>query len=315
MSFTSDVKKEIVGRGIGANGKQQDAALKKAALSAFIRTSGALGFKDGAPSFFLVSETESVAEFFMSLFFETFGAELSVTHATMNRMSGRDKLVLQCPPALAPVVVKELGLLKRGGKEFREGISSVLVKDDAKKIAYIKGAFLGGGSCTLPTGKNVGYHLEIVFPQKRTAEDFCDLLAETELIAKLIERKETYVVYVKSKELISDFLSVVGAEHCLRKFTTFVEKRDVANNENRAKNCIAGNADKAAIAAVKQVVAIKKIQEKTNFRDMSEELKTLAKTRLQYPTMSLRELCVLLDVSKSCLNHRMRKLMEIAEEL
>ena len=78
---------------------------------------------------------------------------------------------------------------------------------------------------------------------------------------------------------------------------------------------MAGNADKTAIAAVKQVVAIQKIQEKTHFRDLSEELIALAKARLQYPYMSLKELAEYLGVSKSCLNHRMRRLTEIAEEL
>ena len=100
MSFTSDIKKEIVSRGIG-DGTDDGSGAKRAGISAFVRTSGALGVKDGAPAFFLVSETEHVAEFFMRLFFETFKTELSVTHASMDRKSGRDKLVLQCPPAFS----------------------------------------------------------------------------------------------------------------------------------------------------------------------------------------------------------------------
>ena len=314
MNFTADVKKEIISRKKTAE-KRSALTAKKAALSAFVRTSGIVGINDGAPTFFLVSETENVAEYFMSVFLEVFGVELSVTHATMNKMSGRDKLVLQCPKSVSSDVLRALGLLKRDGKQFREGIAASLVKDDLCKIAYIQGAFLGGGSCILPTGKSLGYHLEIVFNDKKTARDFCLLLAEFELIAKLVERKETYVVYVKSKEVISDFLSVLGVENTLKRFTAFLEKRDEANNDNRAKNCMAGNADKSAIAAVKQVVAIRKIEEKTHFKDLSEELVTLAKARLKNPVMTLKELSELLDVSKSCLNHRLRKLMEIAEEL
>jgi DNA-binding protein WhiA len=313
MNFTADIKKEIISRKIGKKGNVDE---KKAAFSAFVRTSGVVGIADGTPTFFLVSETENVAEFFTAEFSSVFSCELSVTHATMNKMSGRDKLVLQCPPQATPQILKELALLKRDGKQIKEGIARSLIKTDGQKIAYIKGAFLGGGSCTLPVdGKNVGYHLEIVFSDKQTARDFCDLLAEFELIAKLVERKETQVVYIKSKEVISDFLAVIGAKHALDKLTEFIQKRDASNNDNRAKNCFSGNADKSAIAAVKQVVAIKNIQEKTNFRDMSGELIALAKARLANPTMSLQELSNLLDVSKSCLNHRMRRLMEIAEEL
>ncbi len=312
MSFTSDIKKEIISRGEKELGKSEQA--KKAGLSAFIRTSGAIGIQNGIPAFFLVSETENVAEFFMSVFSSLFGFELSVTHATMDRMSGRDKLILQCAPSRSGEVLKALGLLKRTGLEIKEGIASSLISREEGKIEYIRGAFLGGGSCTLPNeNAKTGYHLEIVFSERKTARDFCSLLNEFELIAKLTERKETYVVYIKSKELISDFLSVIGTENALRKLSALVEKRDEANRNNRTRNCMAGNADKAAIAAVKQVFAIEKLSKQGGFVALSEDLRALAKARLENPTMSLQELADYFKVSKSCLNHRMRKLMELAE--
>ena len=310
MSFTAEIKREIVNR-ITAD---KDKGVNKAGFSAFVRTSGTLGVAEGKPTFFLVSETETVAEYFTDVFAELFGAELTLTRASLDRMSGRDKLVLLCPPDISYTVLKALGLLKKGTQEIREGILPTLVKDEARKIAYIQGAFLGSGSCILPRSAT-GYHLEIVFDEKQTARDFCKLLDEFEVIARLIKRKETQVVYIKSKEAISDFLAIVGAENALKKFTAFVEKRDESNNDNRAKNCIAGNADKTAIASVKQVVAIRKLHEKADFKDMSEELKALARARLQYPASSMKELAEYLGISKSCLNHRMRKLMELAEEL
>lgn len=312
MSFTTDLKKEIINRFLAESKADGE---KKAAFSAFVRTSGALGMQDGLPTFFLVSETEYVAEFFMRIFAETFGAELSVTHAVMDRMSGRDKLVLLCPSGLGKETLSALRLLKRGGEDFREGICKILAKDEARKIAYIRGAFLGGGSCTLPTDGGTGYHLEIVFNEKKTANDFCLILDEFDLFAKRIERKESHVVYIKSKEAISDFLAVIGAKNSLKKFVAVSEKRDESNNDNRARNCISGNADKTAIAAVKQVVAIKKIEEKTHFKDLSEELVSLAKLRLKNPEKTMQELADMLGISKSCLNHRIRRLIEIAEEL
>ena len=311
MSFTSDIKKEIITRMKGVRGN----GAKAAGFSAFVRTSGTLGISDGAPTFFLVSETEYVAEYFMGVFAELFKTELSITNATQDRMSGRDKLVLLCPSGIPSEAFKTLGLLKRGGQDIKEGISATLVKEETAKIAYIRGAFLGGGSCIMPVGGKGGYHLEIVFSEKKTATDFCRLLDEFEVIARLVERKETFVTYVKSKEAISDFLALVGAESALKKLTALVEKRDEANHDNRAKNCMSGNADKSAIAAVKQVVAIRKLHDAADFKEMSEELKALARARLQYPAMSLKELAEYFGVSKSCLNHRMRKLMELAEEL
>ncbi len=308
MNFTSDIKKEIISRGV------RNVELK-AAISAFLRTSGDVGAYEGTPVFYFVSETENVVEFFMSAFSEAFGVELYVSHATKDKMSSRDKLVLQCPQAAAPAIAKELDLVNSAGK-LREGISKGFLNSEEKKIAYIKGAFLGGGSCSIPTeGGKTGYHLEFVFSSKKIAEAFCDILAEMEVIAKLAERKESYLVYVKSKELISDFLSVIGAENGLKKFAQLVEKRDKANNANRARNCIAGNADKAAIASVKQVVAIESLKKRGGFAELSVELRALAKTRIENPTLSLQELANKLGVSKSCLNHRMRKLMELAGEL
>ena len=132
MNFTSDVKREIISRGISGG------AAKKAALSAFVRTSGVLGETGGRRTFYIVSETENVAEFFTSLFGDTFGEELSVARASMDRMSGRDKLVLACMSENPEKLLRELGLLKRGGGEFSSGISRRTVPDADCAIAYIK---------------------------------------------------------------------------------------------------------------------------------------------------------------------------------
>ena len=306
MNFTAEIKKEIISKGI-----------KKPTpcISAYVKTSGTIGVRDGKPAFFLVSETENVAEFFMTAFIEALDAELYITNATWDRMSGRDKLLLQCPAAKAEQVMQTLGLLTKTGK-IREGISGTLVATEADKIAYIKGAFLGSGSCIIPSesGKT-GYHLEWVFTDRQAARDFCDILDEVELIARLTERKETSVVYIKNKEQISDFLSAIGVTHALKKFSALVEKRDDANRSNRARNCIAGNADKTAIAAVKQVVALQKLVERGILDDLSPELKDLALTRLKNPSMTLQELADYFKVSKSCLNHRMRRLMSLSADI
>ena len=310
MSFTSDVKKEIVSHGVG---KGEDAlAQKRACISAFIRTSGEIGVLGGVPSFFLVSETENVAEFFTLAFSETFDTELSVTHATLDRLSGRDKLLLQCPQSATQRVLSALKLLKKTGG-LQEGISPSLVSTEDRKIAYIQGAFLGGGSCTLPSGEGkTGYHLEIIFSERKTATDFQKLLMEFEILSQRGERKDSHIVYIKNKEQISDFLAVIGVENALKKLSVVVQKRDEANRFNRAQNCMAGNADKTAIASVKQVVAIQKMSESGILDQLGEELQALAKVRLDNPTSSLHELANVLKVSKSCLNHRMRKLMELA---
>ena len=206
-------------------------------------------------------------------------------------------------------------ILRKSG-EFREGISNTLLSTEERKIAYILGAFLGGGSCIVPSeNASTGYHLEFVFFNRRTARDFCQILADFELIARMTTRKENSVVYIKSKEQISDFLSVIGTKNALKKFSGLVEKRDEANRNNRAQNCASGNADKTAIAAVKQVVAIRRLVDSEAFASMGEDLRQLARVRLENPSKSLQELADYLGVSKSCLNHRMRRLIEISSKI
>lgn len=320
MNFTTEIKKEIISQIEKQNRKldkekQTTRELRLALLSAYVQASAEFGEREKTPTFFLVTETETVAEFFISTFTEIFFAELTVV-ATMDRLSGRDKLVLQCPITHSKQVLSELGLLWDAGSDFYEDIPLKFNEDDDLQTEYIKGVFLSRGSCMIPSehSKN-GYHLEFVFVHQKTAEQFCELLWSKDLLAKTITRKENYVVYIKNKEIISDFLALIGAKHCLKKFSELVEKRDEANQNNRAANCYSGNVEKTVRASVKQVLAIEGIKNSSGFEELPEELKELALFRLENPAMSLQEIADSLKVSKSCLNHRMRRLMELAEKL
>ncbi len=316
MNFTSDIKKELLSKCFSFTGEEEERiAAKKAALSAFLRTSGEIGFLEGKPTFFIVSESEKISEFFTTLFYEIFEVELSVAHAAKDPLNGRNKLLLSCPVAEGARVLKELGFLRKKANGFKDWIEYSLVDSEQARIAFVKGAFLGSGSCSIPReGGASGYHLEFVFSEQGVAEDFCALLGDYELLAKTVERKENFVVYIKSKEAISDFLSVVSAEHALKKFTVFLDRRDESNRSNRAANCYAGNTDKTMQAAVKQVMAIELLKKSKKLDELSDDLKELANARIKQPSMSLKELAETLKISKSCLNHRMRKLMSVAEK-
>jgi len=315
MNFTLDVKREIISRSLAKKRSLEEAiAAKKAALSAFVRTSGELGVVDGLPNFFITTETERVAEFFTTLFYDVFGFELSVS-AHHNKLSGRDKLLLTCPADECKTVLKELGLLRDKGDGFKAWIPNALVATDESKAAYIRAAFLGSGSCILPMEDSAtGYHLEFVFYEKGIAEEFCGLLEDFELFGKLAERKDTFVVYIKSKDLISDFLAVIGAEKALEAFAEFMEMRDESNQHNRVTNCYMGNLEKTIKASEAQARAIRALMDKQEFLELSAELQHLAKTRLQYPMMTMQELADHLHISKSCLSHRMRRLMSVAQQ-
>ena len=251
MNFTSDVKKELMKLPCG---KEES----RAALSAYFSACGVFAESGtGEPEFFLVSETERVAEFFTGLFYNLFGERLIVSRAVKDRLSGRSRLILECPRG-AKNALETLELYKPGAG-FTVGVPQVFKENDAARRAYICGAFLGGGSITLPAdGKKTGYHLEIAFPaeedgESAVAEEFAALAEADDLLLKCVKRGGETVAYMKSKEAISDFLSVLGAENALKKFGAFCEEREKNNNLNRAANCSSFNADKTATAAVKQV--------------------------------------------------------------
>lgn len=293
MNFTGEIKRDLLAH--FPAGKAGAAA----ALAAILSTCGSLK-GDG---FEVVSENEKVAEYFLRLL-EMFGVRPELTSVSQDPKRKRDKLAFSC-----------------GGEDARRIISMTrslrehLSEDEQAALCYLRAAFLGGGSCTLPKdGSSTGYHFECVFSSRVRAEEYCELLSAFELFCKLVPRGEKYVCYVKSREAISDLLSVLGAESALKKLDAVSARREANNNENRIQNCIAGNADKAAIASAAQTLAMSALKEEGRLAALSPELRESAEARLTHPTLSLSELASLLGMSKGGLNHRMRKLMKLYEE-
>ncbi len=291
-----------------------------AVLSAFIRTSGSIISKQGGYGFEIVTENERTAEYISDLLESAFHLNLTAVGAKSGVLSGKDVLTFECVGEGAQNLLSDLGIVTAtdGGRYLNFGIDEKLVKKDCCKAAYIKGAILGGGSCTLPdegTYSRTGYHFEIVFSNKVTASDFCELLCDFEILAKLVARKESAVVYVKSKEVISDLLYLISAHSCLEKLNRIVEIKDRTNNENRLNNCSVSNIDKTVTASVKQVRAIEIISETIGLKSLDKMLFDVASARLADKNASMHELADRLEISKSCINHRMRKILELADSL
>ncbi len=314
LNFTEEIKNEITSAPL------EGRCCKLALVSAFIRTSGSVISKNGEYGFEVVTENESTAEFISDLLESTFNLHLIVTGAKFDVMSGRDKLTFECLGKNALKLLIETGILVENadGIMLNLGIEERIVENDCCKTAYLKGAFLGGGSCTLPdeaTYSRTGYHFEIVFYNKLTASDFCALLCDFEILAKLVARKESAVVYVKSKEVISDILNVLSAYSCLDKLNRLVELKDRTNNANRVNNCSVSNIDKTVTASVNQVRAIEIISATIGLQSLDKMLFDVAEARLADKNASMQELSDRLKISKSCLNHRMRKILELAKSL
>lgn len=314
ISFTEEIKSEIIKNFTGG----RPCAL--AALSAFIRTSGSLIKSGGDYGFELSTESEYTAHFFADIIEHHFGTEISGFSSRSDLSSGRDKLVFSCVNGESTRLLREAGIIgdDEDGLFVDFSIKQELVSSDDCAEAYIKGAFLGGGSCTLPDSlsySSTGYHFEVVFHNKITAGDFCDILCGFDILAKLVMRKDSAVIYLKSIEAISAALSHIGAKKSLDKLRIVARERDNANNENRVNNCSVSNIDKTVSASVKQVQAIEIIRSTIGLQSLDENLFSVAEGRLADKNASMQELADRLKISKSCLNHRFRKLMEIAKQL
>ena len=291
MNFTREIKREIM------KSAPEERSLGCAFLAALLETSG----KTDANGFSFTSESEEVAAYLVRLAEKTFGITMSVTEAVRDPKHGRDKLTFSYSGENAAALTRELSA---------HGLNGEMEEDCAQ--SYLRGAFLGGGSCTLPgAGTKTGYHLEIVFERETAADIFIGLLYRFQVIGNVIMRNERYVVYLKSREAISDFLSVIGAEGALGTLETVSRAREARGNVNRKSNCFASNMDKSAIASAQQALALGKLKEEGRFAILPEPLIKTAQARLENPALSLSELADRLGVSKSCLNHRLRKLMEI----
>ena len=178
----------------------------------------------------------------------------------------------------------------------------------------VKGAFLSTGSVNNPENK---YHLEINFEEKKNAEYILNICKTNGVNLKLLESKNKYILYIKEGEEISKFLALIGANKAVMKFEDIRAEREIKNNVNRKVNCETANLNKTINAAVNQVNDIKLIQRLKKFDELSEELKSIALLRLEYPDLSLKELGEQLEppLGKSGANHRMKKIHEFAEEL
>lgn len=194
------------------------------------------------------------------------------------------------------------------------GDQGLLVQQACCKRAYIRGAFMAAGSVSDPARS---YHFEIVCKSMRQAKLLQELMGHFDADAKIVERKRHFVVYVKEGSQIADMLNVMEAHVSLMKLENVRILKEVRNTVNRKVNCETANINKTVSAAVRQIEDIQKIQRTVGFESLSGPLREIAELRLEYPDATLKELGEYLNppVGKSGVNHRLRKLSLLAEDL
>lgn len=196
---------------------------------------------------------------------------------------------------------------------FDEPVSSLLLKSSCCQRAFLRGAFLCVGSMSDP---EKGYHLEFVCVDEQIASQLREVMLCFGIEAKIILRKKYYVVYIKESESIVELLNVMEAPVALMNLENLRILKDVRNSINRKVNCEAANITKTVNAASRQIEDIELLRDTLGLSNLPLQLRQMAEVRLNYPDASLKELGDYLDppVGKSGVNHRLRKLSELADK-
>lgn len=258
----------------------------------------------------------------------TYNAEIDVDVTNVNTGLQKGKLyVMKVPPAITHDMLYDAGIIRKtkDGYDFVEGIDNKVVMNECCAKTYLKSLFVATGSANVPEkligedadieSSGSGYYLELALSDETYALSVKKLLLSFDIVAKMVERGNKFIVYVKESEVISNFFALLGASETVLYMQDVMIERLVNNNVNRKSNCSVANMDKTAIASTKQLLAIENIEKNFGVKRLSEELRSLIALRKEYPEATLDFFAEKLGVSKSCINHRFRKIISIAEEL
>ena len=189
-----------------------------------------------------------------------------------------------------------------------------VLEDEEDRIAFLRGAFLAGGSVTDPAKR---YHLELTTSHYKVSRETYALIMDVGFSPKALTRGGSSILYFKQSDYIEDFLTAIGAPVCAMGVMEAKVEKDLRNGVNRRVNCETANLTKVVDASMEQIAAIRRLEESGKLDELPVKLRQTAGLRLENPEATLTELAEMLDppVSKSALNHRMRKLIELASEL
>ena len=189
-----------------------------------------------------------------------------------------------------------------------------LLEEDCCRTAFLRGAFLAGGSVTDPEKR---YHMELATSHQQASREVSTLLEEMGFLPRSVQRGADALIYFKQSEHIEDLLTKIGAPAAAMDIMTAKVDKEIRNGANRAMNCDMANVNKTLDAAQEQTAAIAKLRDSARWERLPEKLQQTAQLRLDYPEDSLAQLAERCEppVTKSCINHRLRKLMEEADEV
>ncbi|HJA94571.1 MAG TPA: DNA-binding protein WhiA [Candidatus Eisenbergiella merdipullorum] len=319
MSFSGTVKEELL-RHVPAARHCQIAEL--AAILHFcghyVSVQNAEKNEKNTVNVYIQAENETVIRKCFTLLKKTFNINTSINGGYSKKKKGKSascSILLEDPEEVRQVLQATKFMDKEGRLcDLREPVSALLIKNACCQRAFLRGAFLAAGSMSDP---EKSYHLEIVCTNLAQAEQICSILHSFQVEARIVQRKKYRIVYMKDGTGISDFLNIVEAHVSLMTFENYRIVKEMRNSVNRRVNCETANISKTVSASTRQVEDILYLKQKYGLANLPDNLREMAEVRLANPDAPLRELGEYLDppVGKSGVNHRLRKLSELADRL
>ena len=238
------------------------------------------------------------------------GIETSVAMERTPQLRRRTYIVnITAGEAVTPLLTR-LGFLEAG--TLRAGTDMELIRKKCCRAAYLRGAFLGGGSVNRP---EASCHLEITAKSATMGRALHTLLRRLHFPVGLTDRRDTYVVYLKEGDAVMDFLALIGAEEAAEEIEVARNLKEVRAQVNRLVNVETANLQRAVDAAAQQLAAIERLASTGRLASLSEDLCETAEMRRAHPEVSMAELAALCHISKSGMSHRLRKICRAAEEV
>ncbi|MCR5749282.1 MAG: DNA-binding protein WhiA [Lactobacillus sp.] len=306
MSYASEVKKELTTLEVHFGNA-------KAELMALIRMNGSLGLSNHRFILNVQTENPATARRIYSLLKQFYDVESELLVRRKMKLKKNNLYIVRLNKG-SDYVLKDLDILD--GFQLKETVPLDFLDDDAKVRSYLRGAFLATGSVNNP--ETSSYHLEIYSLYEDHNQTICEMMNRYGLNARTAKRRSGYITYLKEAEKIADFLSLIGATSSMLKFEDIRIMRDMRNSVNRIVNCENANFNKVADAANRQIESIKYLDKKIGLNNLPVKLQEIAIARMAHPEVSLKELGELVPggpISKSGVNHRLRKIMEQAEKM
>ncbi|WP_219834931.1 DNA-binding protein WhiA [Paenibacillus sp. R14(2021)] len=306
MSFAGQTKKELTL-------VEADPCCELAELSALIRMNGSVSLSSRKVILDISTENAAIARRIYSLIKKQFAVHTELLVRKKMRLKKNNVYIVRIPTKVQEIL-SDLKIVSEGFV-FNQGIDRDMIRKSCCKRSYLRGAFLAGGSVNNPEGSS--YHLEIATMYEEHCQALVDLANKFDLNARCIERKKGFIFYMKEGEKIIELLSIIGAHQALFKFEDVRIMRDMRNSVNRIVNCETANLNKTIGAAVRQIDNIKLLEREVGLDTLPDKLREVAHIRLLHPDLNLTEVGEMLKgkVSKSGVNHRLRKIDELAEKI